>query len=92
MIQMLETRPSAEMPPFNNVQNEIFDMVKPADTMRITLKDLINWFVREASLFTRAKSFVCSAQGGLVLSILIDIGSFWAYEVNDPRWKLICRE
>ncbi|CAF0972295.1 unnamed protein product [Adineta ricciae] len=63
MIQMLSTRPLTEVPPFNNVQNEIFDMVKPVDSMRITLKDLIN----------------CS-QGGLVLSILIDIGSFWTYE------------
>lgn len=43
---MLATRPLTDMPPFNNVQNEIFDMVKPVDSMRITLKDLINWFVR----------------------------------------------
>ncbi len=42
---MLATRPLPEIPPFNNVQNEIFDMVKPVDSMRITLKDLINWFV-----------------------------------------------
>ena len=45
MIQMLSTRPLTEVPPFNNVQNEIFDMVKPVDSMRITLKDLINWLV-----------------------------------------------
>ncbi|CAF4966472.1 unnamed protein product, partial [Rotaria socialis] len=63
MIQMLSTRPLTDIPPFNNVQNEIFDMVKPVDSMRITLKDLIN-----------------CGQGGLVLSILIDIGSFWTYE------------
>ncbi|CAF3488248.1 unnamed protein product [Adineta steineri] len=63
MIQMLSTRPLTEVPPFNNVQNEIFDMVKPVDSMRITLKDLIN-----------------CGQGGLVLSILIDISSFWTYE------------
>ncbi|CAF0778963.1 unnamed protein product [Rotaria sordida] len=63
MVQMLSTRPLTDIPPFNNVQNEIFDMVKPVDSMRITLKDLIN-----------------CGQGGLVLSILIDIGSFWAYE------------
>ncbi|CAF4750218.1 unnamed protein product [Rotaria socialis] len=60
---MLSTRPLTDIPPFNNVQNEIFDMVKPVDSMRITLKDLIN-----------------CGQGGLVLSILIDIGSFWTYE------------
>ncbi|CAF4959691.1 unnamed protein product, partial [Rotaria socialis] len=40
MIQMLSTRPLTDIPPFNNVQNEIFDMVKPVDSMRITLKDL----------------------------------------------------
>ena len=45
MIQMLATRPLTDIPPFNNVQNEIFDMVKPVDSMRITLKDLINWLV-----------------------------------------------
>jgi len=60
---MLATRPLTEIPPFNNVQNEIFDMVKPVDSMRITLKDLIN-----------------CGQGGLVISILVDIGSFWSYE------------
>jgi serine/threonine-protein phosphatase 2A regulatory subunit B'' len=45
MIQMLATRPLADIPPFNNVQNEIFDMVKPVNSMHITLKDLINWCV-----------------------------------------------
>lgn len=51
MIQMLSTRPLTDIPPFNNVQNEIFDMVKPVDSMRITLKDLINWFVVNLNLF-----------------------------------------
>ncbi len=45
MIQMLSSRPLTDIPPFNNVQNEIFDMVKPVDSMCITLKDLINWLV-----------------------------------------------
>ena len=45
MIQMLATRPVTDIPPFNNIQNEIFDMVKPAHAMRIGLKDLINWLV-----------------------------------------------
>ena len=45
MVEMLSTRPLSELPPFNNLQNEIFDMVKPADSVRITLKDLINWSV-----------------------------------------------
>jgi len=61
MIQMLATRPSAEIPPFNNVQNEIFDMVKPVDSMRITLKDLINWFVfhLKVSKSILPRLFVC---------------------------------
>lgn len=42
---MLSTKPLTDIPPFNNVQNEIFDMVKPVNSMHITLKDLINWFV-----------------------------------------------
>ncbi len=42
---MLSSRPLTDIPPFNNVQNEIFDMVKPVDSMCITLKDLINWLV-----------------------------------------------
>ena len=28
---------------FDDVKNEIFDMVKPADPLRITLQDLIKW-------------------------------------------------
>ena len=40
---MLEVRAPPDIPPFINIQNEIFDMVKPADNMRLTLKDLINW-------------------------------------------------
>ena len=81
---MLSTRPVTEIPPFNNVQNEIFDMIKPANSIHITLKDLINWFVHS---FSNRMSYVffflrSSGQGGLVLSILIDVSSFWAYEVN----------
>jgi serine/threonine-protein phosphatase 2A regulatory subunit B'' len=45
MLEMLEKRPETEMPSFNNLQNEIFDMVKPVDSMRIKLKDLIDWSV-----------------------------------------------
>ena len=28
---------------FDDVKNEIFDMVKPADPFKITLQDLIKW-------------------------------------------------
>lgn len=28
---------------FENIQNEIFDMVKPVQPDRITLNDLLNW-------------------------------------------------
>lgn len=30
---------------FDDVKNEIFDMVKPADPLRITLQDLVKWQV-----------------------------------------------
>jgi hypothetical protein len=29
--------------PFEDVKDEIFDMVRPADPYRITLQDLLNW-------------------------------------------------
>jgi len=32
----------AEKVNFQDVKDEIFDMIKPADPLRITLKDLIN--------------------------------------------------
>ena len=79
---MLSTRPLAEIPSFNNVQNEIFDMVKPVDSMRITLKDLINWFVPYLEISQTIEICFFSGQGGLVLSILVDISSFWTYEVS----------
>lgn len=28
---------------FEDVKDEIFDMIKPADPLRVTLKDLILW-------------------------------------------------
>ena len=31
---------------FQDVKDEIFDMVKPQDPYKITLQDLINWYVR----------------------------------------------
>jgi hypothetical protein len=30
---------------FDDVKNEIFDMVKPGDPYKITLQDLIKWWV-----------------------------------------------
>jgi len=30
---------------FEDISNEIFDMVKPKDPRKITLQDLSNWFV-----------------------------------------------
>lgn len=32
--------------PFENIQDEIFDMVKPMQPDRITLKDLLNWLAQ----------------------------------------------
>lgn len=31
---------------FQDVKDEIFDMVKPADPLKITLDDLVNWLVK----------------------------------------------
>lgn len=42
-IQERMREQSVEPPPFRDVQDEIFDMVKPQDPYRITLDDLINW-------------------------------------------------
>lgn len=42
-IQELMKVHGQEPVPFENVQDEIFDMVKPAQPDRITLKDLLNW-------------------------------------------------
>lgn len=33
--------------PFEDVKDEIFDMVRPADPYRITLQDLLNWWVQD---------------------------------------------
>ncbi|XP_026466973.1 serine/threonine-protein phosphatase 2A regulatory subunit B'' subunit gamma-like isoform X2 [Ctenocephalides felis] len=48
---------------FENIKDEIFDMVKPEDPTRITLKDIIN-----------------SQQGDTLVSILIELHGFLAYE------------
>lgn len=42
-IQEQITAHRAETVTFEDVKDEIFDMVKPEDSTRITLKDLINW-------------------------------------------------
>ena len=39
---------------FDDVKNEIFDMVKPGDPYKITLSDLIKWSV---SVFQRYSTF-----------------------------------
>lgn len=72
--------------PFENIQDEIFDMVKPAQPDRITLKDLLNWYGVD-----NVKTFGClgtvilldsfsSEQGDTVISILIDLNGFWNHE------------
>lgn len=48
---------------FEDVKDEIFDMVKPEDPCKITLKDLIR-----------------CGKGNTVVSILIDVNEFWAYD------------
>uniref|UniRef100_A0A224Z6X7 Protein phosphatase 2 regulatory subunit n=1 Tax=Rhipicephalus zambeziensis TaxID=60191 RepID=A0A224Z6X7_9ACAR len=51
---------------FEDVKDEIFDMVKPEDPCKITLKDLIR-----------------CGKGSTVVSILIDVNEFWAYDNRD---------
>jgi len=36
---------SQEPVSFDDIKNEIFDMVKPADPLCITFQDLVKWFV-----------------------------------------------
>jgi len=36
---------SQEPVSFDDIKNEIFDMVKPKDPLRITFQDLVRWFV-----------------------------------------------
>uniref|UniRef100_A0A8C4SSD0 Serine/threonine-protein phosphatase 2A regulatory subunit B'' subunit gamma n=1 Tax=Erpetoichthys calabaricus TaxID=27687 RepID=A0A8C4SSD0_ERPCA len=57
-----------EMVNFEDVKDEIFDMVRPKDPYKITLQDLVN-----------------SNQGDTVVSILIDINSFWVYENRESQ-------
>lgn len=42
---------SEEAVNFEDINNEIFDMVKPKDPNKITLQDLNNWFVLVNFLF-----------------------------------------
>ena len=35
---------------FDDVKNEIFDMVKPEDPLRLTLQDLLRWWVSYIAL------------------------------------------
>lgn len=44
-IQELLKMNGQELVPFENIQDEIFDMVKPEQPDRITLKDLLRWLV-----------------------------------------------
>jgi len=40
---------SQEPVSFDDIKNEIFDMVKPKDPLRITFQDLVKWFVGSCS-------------------------------------------
>jgi hypothetical protein len=55
--------------PFEDVKDEIFDMVRPTDPYRITLQDLLNWWVqdlfplsppRSSNSFVALSTVVCS--------------------------------
>lgn len=75
----------AERVDFEDVKDQVFDMVKPKDPLRITLKDLINWFVVFFFLipivfFNHLPIQFSSGQGETVISILIEFHKFWAYD------------
>ena len=38
---------SQEPVSFDDIKNEIFDMVKPEDPLKISLQDLIRWYIFE---------------------------------------------
>lgn len=75
---------------FDDVKDEIFDMVKPADPCKITLQDLLTWYGIKTSwklrtnnlfeFFEWYNNFVYSGQGSTMVSILIEFHGFWAYE------------
>lgn len=77
-----------EVVAFDDVNDEIFDMVRPADPSKISLQDLVNWYylvtlIAECSTII-ALSFCAlpfiSGYGDTVVNILIDLDGFWTYE------------
>lgn len=72
-----------EVVAFDDVNDEIFDMVRPSDPSKITLQDLISWYLW---LFIKItfdcnSLFKCiSGYGDTVINILIDLDGFWTYE------------
>ena len=63
----------------DDVCNEIFDMVRPLESHKITFEDLIAWYLIQLLLFMKLM-VVCSGQADTIVNILIDITGFWAYE------------
>lgn len=77
---------NAEQVNFQDLKDEIFDMVKPTDPNKITVKDLINRWELElffTKVFTYGLYF--SDQGDTVVSILIEYQRFCAYENRDEN-------
>ena len=52
---------------FDDVKNEIFDMVKPEDPLAITLQDLIQWY---ANFLFEASGFIWFALSSVVVRFL----------------------
>lgn len=72
-----------EMLFFNDVKNEIFDMVKPIEPTCITFKDLILRYVWLISTLFSNFFYFNSGQGSVVAGILTDSNKFWTYENRD---------
>ena len=61
-------------------QDEIYDMVKPAQPLHITLQDLITRCVYMSIMTRGLYTPTNSGQGETVVGILTDLSGFWAYE------------
>ena len=83
---------------FADVKDEIFDMVKPEDPLKITLQvhikllkvGILSEKITKGILNLAFQDLINSGQGETVTNILIDLNGFWTYEnrevlVTDPN-------
>lgn len=72
---------------FDDFSNEIFDMVRPATAKRIYIDDLLSRFsIRSfANCFFLIWSSFSSGYADTIISILIDLNGFYAYENRESN-------